>query len=114
MSEKLTKLERRAPLTHLANVKDKILLVRNEHVIIDADVAALYGVETRALNQAVKRNIDKFPSNYMFQLMKDEVGNLKSQNVTSSWGGTRVLPKASQKKVCICLLPFSKAGKLWK
>ncbi len=98
MNDKLTKSERGVPLRHLANVKDKILLVRDEHVIIDADVAALYGVETRVLNQAVKRNLDKFPGNYMFQLTKDEVVNLKSQNVTSSWGGTRVLPKAFTEK----------------
>ncbi len=98
MSDKLTKSERKDSLIHLANVKNKILLVRDEHVIIDADVATLYGVETRVLNQAVKRNIDKFPGNYMFQLTKDEVGNLKSQNVTSSWGGTRVLPKAFTEK----------------
>ncbi len=98
MSDKLTKSERKDSLIHLANVKDKIRLVRDEHVIIDADVATLYGVETRVLNQAVKRNLDKFPGNYMFQLTKDEVGNLKSQNVTSSWGGTRVLPKAFTEK----------------
>ncbi len=98
MSDKPAKSERRESLAYLTNVKDKILLVRNMPVIIDADVAALYGVETRVLNQAVKRNADKFPNDYMFQLMKEEVDNLKSHNVTSSWGGTRVLPKAFTEK----------------
>jgi hypothetical protein len=57
--------------------------------MIDKDLAGLYGVETKALNQAVKRNIDRFPSDFMFQLSKEEFENLKSQFVTSSWGGIR-------------------------
>lgn len=85
-------------LSHLADVKDKIILVRNNHVILDADVAALYGVETRVLNQAVKRNADKFPTDYMFRLTKEEADDLKSQTVTSRWGGTRVLPRAFTEK----------------
>lgn len=85
-------------MSHLADVKDKIILVRNNHVILDADVAALYGVETRVLNQAVKRNADKFPTDYMFRLTKEEADDLKSQTVTSRWGGTRVLPRAFTEK----------------
>ena len=60
----------------------------------DRDLALLYGVETRALNQAVKRNIERFPDDFMFQLDKEDVEILKSQNVTSSWGGDRRLPYA--------------------
>ena len=52
--------------------------------MLDSDLAMLYGVETRALNQAVKRNIERFPQDFMFQLTKEEFGNLKSQIVTSS------------------------------
>lgn len=71
--------------------------------MLDKDLAQLYDVETRALNQAVQRNIERFLEDFMFQLTKGEVNvlrcqigtlNLKSQNVTSSWGGTRKLPRA--------------------
>ena len=61
---------------------------------IDRDLALLYGVETRVLNQAVKRNSERFPDDFMFQLSKEDVEILKSQNVTSSWGGDRRLPYA--------------------
>lgn len=62
--------------------------------MLDKDLAELYQVEVRTLNQAVKRNIKRFPSDFMFQLTKEEWDNLKSQFVTSSWGGTRKLPYA--------------------
>ena len=58
------------------------------------DLARLYGVETKALNRGVKRNLDRFPSDFMFQLTADEVGNLRYQIGTSSWGGPRYLPYA--------------------
>lgn len=57
--------------------------------MLDKDLAELYGVETKALNQAVKRNIDRFPTDFMFLPTPQEVTNLKSQFVTSSWGGKR-------------------------
>ena len=71
-----------------------IMLVRGEKVILDSDLAKLYGVETRRLNEQVRRNIDKFPNDFMFQLTNDEFENLKSQIATSSsgWGGRRKLP----------------------
>ena len=62
--------------------------------MIDRDLAELYGVETRALNQAVRRNIERFPSDFMFQLNGSESKNLLSQIVISSWGGTRQMPLA--------------------
>jgi len=62
--------------------------------MLDFDLAQLYEVETRVLNQAVKRNITRFPDDFMFQLNKTELENLKSQIVTSSWGGTRKMPFA--------------------
>jgi len=61
-----------------------ILTLRGQRVIIDADLAELYGVETRSLNQAVKRKIKRFPEDFMFQLTAQEWSNLKSQSVTSS------------------------------
>ncbi|MBQ6028758.1 MAG: ORF6N domain-containing protein [Treponema sp.] len=65
-------------------IENKILTVRNQHVMIDRDLAELYGVETKVLNQAVKRNIERFPENFMFQLDESEFANWKSQIVTSN------------------------------
>ncbi len=75
-------------------VINKIYLIRSKKVMLDRDLAELYGVETRVLNQAVRRNERRFPPEFMFQLTEGEVKNLISQNVTSSWGGIRKLPLA--------------------
>jgi hypothetical protein len=72
----------------------KIFVVRGKKVILDNDLAELYDVETRRLNEQVKRNIDRFPADFMFQLTDEEFENLKSQFATSSWGGRRKLPYA--------------------
>jgi hypothetical protein len=75
-------------------VINKIYLIRGQKIMLDRDLAELYGVETRTLNQAVRRNIDRFPEDFMFQLTSKEFENLISQFVTSSWGGPRKLPFA--------------------
>lgn len=75
-------------------VQDLIHEIRGKKVMLDFDLARLYQVETKALNQAVKRNLKRFPPDFMFQLDSKEFSNLKSQIVTSSWGGTRKLPFA--------------------
>lgn len=75
-------------------IQQKIFEIRGEKVILDFDLGLLYEVETRKLNQAVKRNITRFPKDFMFQLTKEELTILMSQIVTSSWGGTRKLPHA--------------------
>lgn len=75
-------------------IERTIRLFRGERVILDADLAALYGVGTKVLNQAVKRNRDRFPADFMFQLAKEEFEHLRSQTVTSSWGGRRRPPYA--------------------
>ncbi len=64
-----------------------IILFRRVKVMLDADLAVLYGVETRLLVQAVNRNKERFPNDFMFQLSKQEFNDLRSQTVTSSWGG---------------------------
>ncbi|MBU1997408.1 MAG: ORF6N domain-containing protein, partial [Candidatus Omnitrophica bacterium] len=74
------------------SIEGKILFLRGQKVMLDRDLAVLYGVETKALNQAVKRNIDRFPKEFRFVLTSQEFLNLKSQFVTSSWGGTRKSP----------------------
>lgn len=70
----------------------KIYQFRNKKVMVDTDLAELYGVETRVLNQAVKRNLRRFPEDFMFQLNEKEFEILKSQKATASWGGRRTAP----------------------
>ena len=80
------------PVAHIAQ---RILYLRGQQVMLSQDLAALYGVAVKALNQAVKRNASRFPSDFVFQLTSEEFENLKSQFVTSSWGGLRrALPYA--------------------
>lgn len=73
-------------------IASKIYLVRDKKVMLDSDLAELYQVETKRLNEQVKRNLSRFPEDFMFQLTSDEWDNLKSQNATSSWGGRRTIP----------------------
>jgi hypothetical protein len=73
-------------------IQSIIYTIRGCSVMLDSDLARLYEVETKVLNQAVKRNSKRFPADFMFQLTQDECNILKSQIVTSSWGGTRKLP----------------------
>ena len=74
-------------MEQLQVIQSKIYEMRGQKVMLDRNLAEMYGVEVRALNQAVKRNIDRFPSDFMFQLNEEEWANLKSQFVISSWGG---------------------------
>ena len=73
-------------------VEKKIFLLRGMKVMLDKDLAELYGVPTKALIQAVKRNKKRFPNDFMYQLKPQDVAILRSQFVTSSWGGSRYLP----------------------
>ena len=75
-------------------ITNKIYLIRNQKVMLDQDLALLYGVETKVLNQSVKRNVNRFPPDFMFELTKDEFITLRSQFVTSNKGGRTYLPKA--------------------
>ena len=78
----------------LSIVQNLIYEIRGQKVMLDFDLAKLYQVETKVLNQAVRRNIKRFPEDFMFQLDNKEFANLKSQIVTSSWGGRRTPPLA--------------------
>ena len=75
-------------------VQNLIYEIRGQKVMLDFDLARLYQVETKVLNQAVRRNIKRFPEDFMFQLDSKEFANLRSQIVTSSWGGRRTPPLA--------------------
>ena len=81
-------------MNNLIQIQNLIYEIRGHKVMLDSDLATLYQVQTKVLNQAVKRNIKRFPSDFMFQLTKEEFLNLKSQFVTSSWGGVRKMPYA--------------------
>lgn len=102
MAEEREKIEGKASepvansdqLPEVIDIKPMIRVVRGQQVMIDRDLALLYGVETKRLNEQVKRNIERFPDDFMFQLGKEDVEILKSQNATSSWGGDRRLPYA--------------------
>lgn len=91
-------------LIPMERIEKKILLIRGKKVLLDRDLAELYGVETKVFNQAIKRNLQRFPSDFMFQLTHKELITLMSQNVTSKMGrgGTRKPPYA-----------FTEHGELW-
>lgn len=81
-------------LIPIEKITSKIILLRSEKVLLDRDLAELYGVETSQLKRAVRRNIERFPKDFMFELTKSELGNLRCQFGTSSWGGARYKPLA--------------------
>jgi hypothetical protein len=76
-------------LVPIERIEKRILFLRGHKVMLSTDLAEMYGVEPRALVQAVERNRERFPKDFMFQLSEKEFENLKSQIVTSSWGGLR-------------------------
>lgn len=92
----------KSSLLPLETITHRILLLREQKVLLDADLAMLYGVETKVLLQAVKRNLERFPEDFMFQLTNQKFNVLRSQSVTSSsealetlrWGGRRTAPYA--------------------
>ena len=95
------KLAEKCATVPIERITQAILLIRGQKVMLDVDLAELYGVETKMLNRAVKRNQDRFPGDFMFQLTVEETlslryqsgtSNLRSQNGTSSWGGRRYRP----------------------
>ncbi len=89
-------MKKRTRIAHADSLESRILALRGQKVILDSDLAALYGVETKALNRAVKRNAKRFPPDFLFQLTPAELGNLRCQIGTSSlnYGGRRYLPYA--------------------
>ena len=81
-----------AAIVPMERITNKIYLIRKQKVMLDMDLAELYGVETRTLVQAIKRNIDRFPSDFMFQVSKEEFASLRSQFVISKGKGGRRYP----------------------
>lgn len=87
-------------------ILNKIHVIRGQKVMIDEDLAEMYKVETKRLNEQVKRNIKRFPKDFMFILTNKEFDNLKSQFATSSWGGRRKLPYAFTEQGLPCYQVF--------
>lgn len=85
-------------MVKIENLKELIITIRDEKVLLDADVALIYGVETKRINEAVKNNPDKFPQNYMFELSEVEFADLRSKISTAKFAKTRVTPKAFTEK----------------
>lgn len=92
-------------------VEDKIIEIRQQYVIIDSDVAELYGVETKRINEAVKNNPDKFPKDYLLELTQDEWKQLKSKFSTSTKGGKVKLPTAFTERGLYMLATILKSPK---
>ena len=95
----------------IASIEAMIFFLRGQRVMLDADLAILYGVETRELLQAMKRNQERFPNDFMFTLTDSEFANLRSQFVMSRWGGRRHLPYAFTEQGVAMLSTVLKSSK---
>jgi len=85
-------------IVKLENIEDKVLTIREQQVLLDSDIAEMYGVETRDINKSVKNNPDKFPDGYIFQLDKEELKGLRWKISTAKLAKTRVMPKVFTEK----------------
>lgn len=92
-------------------IEDKIITLRGQKVLLDRDVAALYGVETRDINKSVKNNPDKFPKGYIIELNDSELGELRWKNSTTNLSKSRVLPKAFTEKGLYMLATILKSSR---
>ena len=92
-------------------IEDKIITLRGQKVLLDRDVAALYGVETRDINKSVKNNPDKFPKGYIIELNDSELGKLRWNNSTTNLSKSRVLPKAFTEKGLYMLATILKSSR---
>jgi hypothetical protein len=99
------------PLLSEETISNKIYFMRGKKVMLAFDLAMLYDVQTKRLNEQVKRNSSRFPEDFMFQLTESEFENLKSQIATSSWGGSRTLPFAFTEHGILMLSSVLKSDK---
>lgn len=89
---------RRSLVASVEQITQSILVLRGQRVLLDADLAALFGVKTRRLNEQVRRNRARFPDDFLLELTVEEFANLKSHFATSSWGGRRKPPLAAAER----------------
>jgi len=101
-------------MTNIIDVESKIIIIRNQQVIIDVDVAELYGVQTKEINQAVRNNPEKFPPGYVFQIDDQEFEVLRSKFLTANFRKTRSNPKAFTEKGLYMLATIMKSTKAVK
>ena len=107
-------MEQNLEVTKFNTFENKLIRLRDKLVLLDSDVAELYEVEVKRINEAVKNNPDKFPDGYIVELTNDEWENLKSKFSTSSWGGKRKLPKAFTEKGLYMLATILKTKRATK
>ena len=107
-------MEQNLEVTKFKTFENKLIRLRDKLVLLDSDVAELYEVEVKRINEAVKNNPDKFPDGYIVELTNDEWENLKSKFSTSSWGGKRKLPKAFTEKGLYMLATILKSKRATK
>ena len=101
-------MENKSEIMTIEDIRSLVYIIRGQQVMLDFDLAEIYGYEVKRLNEQVKRNINRFPEDFMFQLSRDEIELVKSQIATSSWGGKRKLPT---EKVFHCGASSKDAGK---
>ena len=95
----------------IENLEELLIELRGENILLDADVAVIYGVETKRVNEAIKNNPDKFPQGYMFELDEVEFSDLRSKISTAKFAKTRVVPKAFTEKGLYMLATILKVSK---
>jgi phage regulator Rha-like protein len=106
-----TKIKTDSEVIQFSTFEDKLIKLRDTLVLLDSDVANLFEVETKRINEAVKNNPEKFPNGYLIELTQEEWDNLKSKYSTSSWGGKRKLPKVFTEKGLYMLATILKSKK---
>ena len=111
MEKETNKKEKKNGIMVMNNIESMIYVVRDSQIMLDRDLAMLYEVETKYLKRQVKRNIERFPEDFMFQLTKEEMSILRCQFGTSRWGGERYLPFAFTKNGVAMLSGVLNSGK---
>lgn len=111
MEKEINKKEKKNDIMVMNNIESMIYVVRDSQIMLDRDLAMLYEVETKYLKRQVKRNIERFPEDFMFQLTKEEMSILRCQFGTSRWGGERYLPFAFTKNGVAMLSGVLNSGK---
>ena len=93
MADKTTEIKNEMSLVDEKSLRSKIYVIRGQKVMLDFDLAEIYGYETKNFNRQIKNNIERFDGDdFMFRITKEEANNLRCKNFTSSWGGSRYLP----------------------
>ena len=101
-------------LINADTIQDKLYIIRGQKVMLDFELAEIYGYTTTKFNQQVKNNLEKFDSDFMLQLTKEEFDNLMSKKLTSSWGGRRKPPRVFTEQGIYMLMTVLKGEDFWR